>query len=331
MRNGTLDLTPLYSPKKDPMRLALFMSGTGSNVKKILDTYIEQRSSGDVSFEPVFLFTDNMESNASTIQEEYKEKGIDINLFCNPIQSYYKKANEREHALSDMDVRANYDVVQSEALKLFSVDAVCLAGYDWVVTPVICENFVTVNVHPGDLRVRGSNGRPKYRGLGWIPSAKAILAGENEVYTSVHLVTPDLDCGPLMGISEPQPLSREILDLDDRVAALGGGNIIKEIKAFMDGYNAIMDQVKPLVNGPLAAAQQRGTELPDLDQITAEKYPLYGYAKDCQERLKVHGDWVIFPKVIDSLARGKYAKDGKGSLYFDGVQIPNGWQFGVGE
>ena len=215
-------------------------------MKKILDTYIEQRSSGDVSFEPVFLFTDNMESNASTIQEEYKEKGIDINLFCNPIQSYYKKANEREHALSDMDVRANYDVVQSEALKLFSVDAVCLAGYDWVVTPVICENFVTVNVHPGDLRVRGSNGRPKYRGLGWIPSAKAILAGENEVYTSVHLVTPDLDCGPLMGISEPQPLSREILDLDDRVAALGGGNIIKEIKAFMDGFNAIMDQAKQI-------------------------------------------------------------------------------------
>ena len=329
MSSKIVKLTQLYSPKKDPMRLALFMSGSGSNVRKILDTYIEQCSKRDVSFEPVFLFTDDMGSNALRIQGEYKRKEINIPLVYTPIRDYYN--HKGCSTLSDMDVRAEYDAVQCRTLQMFSVDAVALAGYGWVVTPEICDHFVTVNVHPGDLRVRGSNGRPKYRGLGWIPSAKAILAGENEVYTSVHLVTPDLDCGPLMGISEPQPLSREILDLDDRVAALGGGNIIKEIKAFMDGFNAIMDQAKPLVNGPLAAAQQRGTELPDLDQITAEKYPLYGYAKDCQERLKVHGDWVIFPKVIDSLARGKYAKDGKGSLYFDGVQIPNGWQFGVGE
>ena len=303
MSSKIVKLTQLYSPKKDPMRLALFMSGSGSNVRKILDTYIEQRSKRDVSFEPVFLFTDDRGSNALRIQGEYKRKEINIPLVYTSIRDYYN--HKGCSTLSDMDVRAEYDAVQCRTLQMFSVDAVALAGYGWVVTPEICDHFVTVNVHPADLRVLGRDGKPKYRGLGWIPSAKAILAGENKVCTTVHLVTPQLDCGDLMGVSKPQRVPKEILDLDDRAAALGDSEVITQIKSFMK--------------------ENEGS--PDLEAITAKRFPLYAYARDCQEWLKVNGDWVVFPKVIDALARGNYAKDGKGNLYFDGVPIPDGFQF----
>jgi len=43
-----------------------------------------------------------------------------------------------------------------------------------------------------------------------------------------------------------------------------------------------------------------------------------------QERLKEKGDWLIFPKTIECLARGRYGKDDSGLLYFDGKPVPKG-------
>lgn len=45
-----------------------------------------------------------------------------------------------------------------------------------------------------------------------------------------------------------------------------------------------------------------------------------------QDRLKEAGDWVIFPKTLEHLARGRYSQDEQGNLFFDGFHIP----FGVG-
>lgn len=49
-----------------------------------------------------------------------------------------------------------------------------------------------------------------------------------------------------------------------------------------------------------------------------------------QERLKREGDWVIFPKTIEYLARGRFAQDERGVLYFDGKAIPNGLRYSPG-
>jgi folate-dependent phosphoribosylglycinamide formyltransferase PurN len=43
-----------------------------------------------------------------------------------------------------------------------------------------------------------------------------------------------------------------------------------------------------------------------------------------QERLKEHGDWIIFPRTIEFLARGRYGRDEAGRIYFDGEPIPKG-------
>jgi phosphoribosylformylglycinamidine synthase len=43
-----------------------------------------------------------------------------------------------------------------------------------------------------------------------------------------------------------------------------------------------------------------------------------------QNLLKEKGDWVIFPKTIEYIAKGLYAFDEKGNLYFDGQPILKG-------
>ncbi len=45
-----------------------------------------------------------------------------------------------------------------------------------------------------------------------------------------------------------------------------------------------------------------------------------------QERLKERGDWVIFPKTIEDIGRGRFAQNETGDLYYDGIPIPKGWR-----
>ena len=43
-----------------------------------------------------------------------------------------------------------------------------------------------------------------------------------------------------------------------------------------------------------------------------------------QERLKENGDWIIFPKTIEYIARGRFGQDESGLLYYNGEPIPKG-------
>ncbi len=87
--------------------------------------------------------------------------------------------------------RAGFEVAISEALDPFELDLICLAGFMRVLT----AGFVTpwrgrmLNIHPSLL--------PKYRGLH--THARALEAGDTEHGCTVHLVTPELDDGPILG------------------------------------------------------------------------------------------------------------------------------------
>ncbi len=47
-------------------------------------------------------------------------------------------------------------------------------------------------------------------------------------------------------------------------------------------------------------------------------------ADEHQAKLKEKGDWVIYPKTLEMIGEGRYALDGQGSVYVDGVHTPNG-------
>ena len=66
-------LEPLYSPRPDsPMRVAGFMSGSGTNLVKILEKQAEFATMpGGAPYEVVVVLTDNPAGNAARIAERY--------------------------------------------------------------------------------------------------------------------------------------------------------------------------------------------------------------------------------------------------------------------
>lgn len=87
--------------------------------------------------------------------------------------------------------RPAFEAALCAALDIVQPDIICLAGFMRVLT----EGFVApwegrmLNIHPSLL--------PKYKGLH--THARALDAGDKEHGCTVHLVTPALDDGPVLG------------------------------------------------------------------------------------------------------------------------------------
>ena len=87
--------------------------------------------------------------------------------------------------------RAGFEAAIDQVLREANVDIVCLAGF----MRILGEEFVggwegrMLNIHPSLL--------PKYKGLH--THQRALDAGDTEHGCSVHLVTPALDDGPILG------------------------------------------------------------------------------------------------------------------------------------
>lgn len=96
-------------------------------------------------------------------------------------------------------------------------DILCLAGFMRILTPGFVERFQgrMLNIHPSLL--------PKYPGLH--THARALEAGDAEAGCTVHLVTPVLDDGPVLGQARvpvlpgdtPDTLAARVLTAEHRL------------------------------------------------------------------------------------------------------------------
>jgi folate-dependent phosphoribosylglycinamide formyltransferase PurN len=174
-----------------------------------------------------------------------------------------------------------------------SPDLICLAGYDlWIGEWMARRYFPRIlNVHPGDAG--------KYTGLGWRPTAKAILAGENNVKSTVFFVDESDDGGPVLIQSRSLSLS-------------SWDNELRDIRRFAEKSEArTLPQFRE-------AVQREGSALyKSLEEVSTK----------IQEVLREEGDWQIYPFAVhDLIAKGRVALDGR-KVYIDGVQMPEeGWQ-----
>ena len=87
--------------------------------------------------------------------------------------------------------RAAFEAALMAELKRFRPDVICLAGFMRVLTADFVRPFAgrMLNIHPSLL--------PKYKGLH--THQRALEAGDHEAGCTVHLVTPELDDGPILG------------------------------------------------------------------------------------------------------------------------------------
>jgi len=276
---------PVYIPCDRPLRYACGVSGSGTNYDKIYE--------GDPE-KPHIVFSNIL--NCSGIN---KAKARNVPVVVLDSKIYFKKMWGIEKVPRYGVERNSYDMALMTLIEQSingEPDLICLAGYDlWIGDWMAKKYFPRIlNVHPGDSR--------KYIGLGWRPTAKAIIAGEKSVKSTVFFVDESDDGGPVLIQSRSISLSR----WDEK---------LYDIKKFIE-----KEDIKTLSEFN-NKAQIKGNNL-DL--------MLEAVSKEIQEVLKIEGDWMIYPFAVHNLiGKGRVSIDGR-KVYIDGIEMPEeGWQVDI--
>lgn len=148
-------------------RVAVLISGTGTNMAALL--YAAKAK--DCPFEVILVASNNPDAAGLRLAE-----GEGIATFALPHKGMS---------------RADHDMAMHAALEAAGAEYVALAGYMRILTPefVALWDGRMLNIHPSLL--------PLYKGLH--THARALEAGDSHGGCSVHLVTPELDNGPVLG------------------------------------------------------------------------------------------------------------------------------------
>ncbi len=154
------------SPKKRG-RVAVLLSGRGSNFRAIHDAMLAGKINADI----VLVFSNK--ADAPGLQTA-RERGLET-LHLDP------KAFPGREA---------YDAAIVEELKKREVDLVCLAGYMKIITPPFCQAFRNriMNIHPALL--------PSFPGLH--AQKQAVDYGVRYSGATVHFVWEEVDAGPII-------------------------------------------------------------------------------------------------------------------------------------
>ncbi|AKO96914.1 MAG: phosphoribosylglycinamide formyltransferase [Marinovum algicola] len=176
------------------LRVAILISGGGSNMVTLVDSM-----TGDHPARPCLVLSNRPDAGGL---DKARARGIEVAVV--------------DHRPFGKD-RAGFETELQAALEAARPDILCLAGFMRVLT----AEFVTrwqgrmLNIHPSLL--------PKYKGLD--THARALAAGDAEAGCSVHLVTPELDDGPVLGQTEvsiapddtPESLAARVLVEEHRL------------------------------------------------------------------------------------------------------------------
>ena len=193
LNGNNMALKELYNSESGIMRVAGLMSGSGSNLRKIIEHEKEiEKEEGRAPYQVAVIFTDNPVSNAKKIGIEYK-----IPVLVRDLGAFYK---EREKPRKDLDVRAEFDEGTVLALEPFNIDVAAYAGYMSIATAPLINGFLGVNIHPADLSIMDGNKR-KYTGDHAVRDA--ILAGEKQLRASTHIIEQQVDYGRILMVSQP--------------------------------------------------------------------------------------------------------------------------------
>ncbi len=293
-------LEPLYKADR-PMQVALFMSDDGRIAVPVIEEYLRQCDTRkSPSFKPVMIVTDSADSSAMQIAgKQFMDRKFHLPVWFVSVHGFYAERGLDD--IVDMDIRRKFDSELKKPLNFGRdwADCYVLAGYHRMVTHII-SNHLTVNFHLGDLRVRDETNQPKYKGRGWVPSALAMLAGENKVHSTVHLVNERMDEGKILAVSTWYPVPEEVNDMpvEERAKLLGIAKTpwdIFEIER----------------KNTMSEAQ------------LAETFPIYHFARNCEQML-IEKTVRLFPQVISDIALGKFARDIHGNLHYNGKPVQNG-------
>jgi phosphoribosylglycinamide formyltransferase-1 len=272
------------------MTIVCFVSGSGTNYREI----VARNANHDYS-----VFTNRPGCGGVSIARSNKHEVIELSHL-----PYLKDARKRYgsgNVPRNCPERIEYEqrlcaLIESKIGR--EPDLVCLAGYDQWLSDFIVDKYYPriLNVHPGDT-TKG------YHGLHWVPSARAILAGDSAIRSSLFFADKGEDTGPVLVQSKPLSIQKTI----DGLTSGGRKELSKglhEIISFATAHD---------IRSYEDFREKAGEELFRMMELVG---------KELQAALKVAGDWKIYPFAVhDLIAQGRVQIDGR-TVYVDGKKMP---------
>ena len=157
----------IFRNQKKRGRIAVFISGRGSNFKAIHDAVLKKKINAEISL----VLSNKKDAPGLKIAQK---RNLDT-IFLDP---------------KDFGSNEEYDREIIKKINKKGVDLICLAGYMKILTPLLCREYNNriMNIHPALL--------PAFPGLH--VQRKAIDWGVRYSGVTVHFVTSNIDMGPII-------------------------------------------------------------------------------------------------------------------------------------
>ena len=152
---------------KPPLRLAVFISGRGSNMQALIDACAKEDYPAQIAL---------VLSNNPAAQGLERAKAAGIQTIAVNHKDYENRAAFEQAIL---DTLAGYDI-----------DLICLAGFMRILSPHFIKNWhgAIINIHPSLL--------PAYKGTD--THVRVLADGGQESGCTVHFVVPEVDSGDII-------------------------------------------------------------------------------------------------------------------------------------
>ena len=213
------------------MRVAILISGRGSNMEKLVDSCKSYNKSASIEL----VFSNNPDASGLIFA---KNNNIDTSII--------------DH--KSFDKREDFDNELDKKLREYNIDFVCNAGFMRILSESFVNNWFNkqLNIHPSLL--------PNFKGLN--VHQRVIEAKSDTSGCTVHLVRSGVDEGPIIGQmstnietnDNEEILAKKVLKLEhvlypvclklfsDNLIDINGEeiNYSKEAKNLLDEINAII-------------------------------------------------------------------------------------------
>ena len=185
-------------------RLGVLVSGRGTNLQSLIDAVADGRLKASIG-----VVISNRDDALAL--ERARHAGIETLVLSH----------------RGWPSREDFDAALVRELQTRSIDVVCLAGFMRIFTPVMVRAFpnAILNIHPSLL--------PCFSGLH--PQRQALQHGVKVSGVTVHLVTEDLDAGPIV-VQRTVP----VLD-DDTEESLAARILAAEHLAYPEAVQQVLD------------------------------------------------------------------------------------------
>lgn len=187
------------------MRIAIFVSGRGSNMRALLRAHRR----GRLVAQPVVVFSNRRDAPALTVARRFGIPTVSL--------------SHRDYA-----DRSTFDAAVVEALRPYACDGAVLAGYMRIVTPLLLEAFPAgvINIHPSLL--------PAFPGIDAVRQAWDY--GVKTVGCTVHFVDAQVDHGPIIAQSAMRVApATDADDLARRLLRVEHRTLVAAVRAWAEG------------------------------------------------------------------------------------------------